>query len=125
MTREEVGRVLGQVSNASGKRNYYFDRGLAVDFGPDGTAEFIECFRDERFRVVVFGLDVFGTLADELVQAVSARYPFDPNDPELGWSYVFRDIDVALWRETKPERKGVPEGRSFDSIGVGVKGYYA
>jgi hypothetical protein len=55
--------------------------------------------------------------AEKAVQAVSARASFDENDPELGWSFVFPELDLALWRPTREEE-------SFSTVGVGVNGYF-
>jgi hypothetical protein len=39
--------------------------------------------------------------------------------------YVFLALDLALWRPTLPEGTHDPEGRTFNTVGVGVRGYFA
>ena len=59
----------------------------------------------------------------EAVTTVAAHAPFDPDDPELGHSYVFKALDLSLWRPVDDEDE--PEGRTFMTVGIGRRGYYS
>ena len=50
---------------------------------------------------------------------------YDPDDPEVGYSYIYPDLDLSVWRSTMPEGQEDDEGRFFRSVGVGRAGYYA
>ena len=77
----------------------------------------MELSRTEVFVVSLDGTALLGVPADEAVKAVAARSPFDPDDPELGWSYTFPALALALWRPTLDDE-------SFSTVGVGVPGYF-
>ncbi|GKU77079.1 hypothetical protein [Paenibacillus sp. L3-i20] len=44
------------------------------------------------------GIDVFRTKADELVAKLDKLSPYDRNNPELGYSYIFNELNICLWR---------------------------
>jgi hypothetical protein len=69
------------------------------------------------------GHDVFETKAQDLVNFISQEAPYDPDDPEIGFSYVFPILELALWRPVKPEDEDDPEGQYFSTIGIGCQGY--
>ena len=71
------------------------------------------------------GTDVFAQPAARLVELVAQDGPYDPDDPELGYSYIFPHLELALWRPVLPEGEEDPEGRYFSTIGVGRPGYFS
>lgn len=101
----------------------YRGSALQVSFGPDDRVEFIELARDEAHRVLYRGTDVFATPADELVAIIARDAPYDPDDPELGYTYTFPELNLTPWRPTMPEGGDDLDGRYFESIGVGRQGY--
>ena len=78
----------------------------------------MELSRTELFVASLEGTALLDVPADEAVDAAAARSPFDPDDPELAWSYPFPALDLALWR---PARGDAP----FSTVGVAVPGYFA
>jgi hypothetical protein len=133
MTREEVRRVMPgpcdsflKGLNPEHETDAFHDSGFQVFYGGEGpVAEYIELSREAGFRVLYRGLDVFATPADQVLSHVSGDAASDPNDPELGYAYIFPDLDLSLWRPVLPERPEDPEGREFSTIGIGVAGCYA
>ena len=133
MTREEVRRVMPgpcdsflKGLNPEHETDAFHDRGFQVFYGGEGpVVEYIELSRESGFRVLYRGLDVFATPADQVLAHVSGDAAIDPNDPELGYAYIFPDLDLSLWRPVLPESPEDPEGREFSTIGIGVAGYYA
>ncbi len=49
---------------------------------------------------------------------LSERAKFDETDPELGYSYIFPDIELSIWRPNIDDE-------FFSTIGIGQKGYYS
>ena len=132
MTREEVRRVMPgpcesfrKGLNAQHETDAFHKNGFQVFYGGDlPVVEYIELFRESGFRVVYRGVDVFATPAADVVAHVSDDAPFDAAHWELGFSYIFPDLDLSLWRPVVPESPDGPEGREFSTVGIGVAGYY-
>ena len=132
MTRDEVRRVMPgpyeafrKVPDAQHETDAFLSSGFQVFYGGElPVAEYIELSRESGFRAVYRGIDVFATPADEVVAHVCRDAAFDSADWELGYSYIFPDLDLGLWRPVLPESAADSEGREFSTIGVGVLGYY-
>lgn len=86
-----------------------------------GVVEYIELSRSST-PVLYKGTDVFQTTAEEVVELISQDALYDDSDPELGYSYIFPDLAVSVWRPCLP--KDDIKGLYFSTIGVGRKGYY-
>lgn len=98
--------------------------GFQAFYSEAGTIEFLEVSRgavDARLR----GIPVFDTDVDEVVRRLRAEADIDEDDPDLPYSYVFPEWDLALWRQFVPEDPDDTEGRLFDTVGVGMPGYYS
>ena len=50
---------------------------------------------------------------------------FDDSHPELGYSYVYPALETALWRPVIPESEDDAEGLTFETVGVGARGYFS
>jgi hypothetical protein len=94
-----------------------------VFYDDDDRAEYIELSRSEVYRALINDLDAHRTPADDLTALLSRAAPFDPDNPELGYSYVFPALDLALWR---PTLQAGPSGAgdTFATIGIGQPGYF-
>jgi hypothetical protein len=107
----------------------FFESAFQVSYDGDGRAEYIEIYRDGPFTTLYGGVDVFATGAEELVRLVAQDGPFDPDNPEHGFSYVFPSLELSLWRRCIPEEHGEEcledTGGGFETIGVGKRGYYS
>jgi hypothetical protein len=89
--------------------------------GDEPAVEYIELSRDSGLEAILDGANVFAVPADDLVSQLTRHSPFDPNDPELGYSFVFPQLELALWRPVP----FAPEGRFFSTVGIGVRGYFS
>jgi hypothetical protein len=99
-----------------------FHGGFHVFYGgEEPSVEYIELSRDCGFDAVFDGTNVFDVPADDLVSQLTRLTPFDPNDPELGYSFVFPRWELALWRPVTLD----VEGRYFSTVGIGVRGYFS
>ena len=121
MARAEVHRVMGPPTTTFRKGlpgtlvDAWHENAFQVFYDENDEAEFIELSRG-AVDALLFERSVFETEPDTMLAFVAEHDEPDMNDPELGNTYVFLDLDLALWRA---DRKG-----DFDTIGVGKPGYY-
>jgi len=101
----------------------YLDSCLQVFYDLADRVEYIELSRGGPVTAIYHDLDVFATTADQVVQHIAQHAPFDASDPELGYSYIFPDLDLSVWRQHLPEDG--PDGKYFATIGIGKLGYYS
>ena len=148
-SREEVEELLGTPERARGSRCYYFDGELALDYGGEGTLNFIEFLGgpEGALQPKLYGVHVFEAEADEVYDLLAGRNGDDVDDSEAGYSYAFRSLSVGLYREITPEnvtamvremsRMDMTALSEFDleaenrranhwaTVGIGEKDYYA
>ncbi len=104
----------------------YHNSSFQVFFDRDNKVEYIEVSRYEPLRVTYKGTNVFETKANDLVQTISSDAPFDPDDPELGYSYTFPQLELALWRPIVPKDDNHnSQHHYFSTMGVGQPGYFS
>lgn len=101
----------------------WHENGFQVFYGKDDTVEFVELSRD-AVDARLFGLAVFETDVAELVRSLEERCAFDASDADYPYCYLFPELDLSLRRRFLPEHPADPEGRVFDTVGVGIRGYY-
>jgi len=129
MSRTAVHEALGKPIRSFKKSptsphptDSWHDSGFQVFYaGTDPLVNFIELSGISGFEAVCFGHEVFSTPASKLVDLFTVHAEYDAADPELGYSYVFPSIELALWRPVQEE----PEGLYFSTIGIGVHGYFS
>ncbi len=132
MPRSEVPQLMGHLPKSIRKTpacayatDAFHNSGFQVFYaGPEPVVEYIELSRGSGLEAFFDGVDVFALPAVELVERLSRRTPFDPSDPELGYSYVFPEWELALWRPCLPEGNNDDDGRFFSTVGIGVRGYF-
>jgi hypothetical protein len=132
MSREEVRRAMSSPCESFCKGPHarhvtdaFHDSAFQVFYGGETpTVEFIELSGPSGIRAVYNGISVFETPADVVVASLSEIAPYDQDHPELGYTYIFPDLDLSLWRPVLPESPDDSDWRVFRAIGIGVKGYY-
>jgi len=128
MTHDEVIKAMGRqpdIVNGKITVGCYHRCAFQVDYSTgQHIAEYIEISDWPDFIARFDGIDVFHTPAKELVAHIASKTPYDDTDWELGYSYIFREYDLGLWRPVIPESDEDPDGRYFSTIGVGIKDYY-
>ena len=133
MTRDEVRRVMpvpcspyrksqGDLHETDAFHEYAYQ---VYYNGESPVVEFIELSDGLDYIASYRGTDVFSTPAAEMVVLVSREAAFDPDYWELGRSYTFPSIDIALWRPVLPEESDGEAGIIFSTIAIGVEGYFA
>ena len=131
MTRAECRGVMPEAPRAfrkgpgGGETDAFHSSAFQVFYDADDRVEYIELSRGRDVEPQIDGLSVLEVAADDAVAHVRRLGEFDADDPEVGYSYVFPDLDVALWRPVIPEDEDDPDGRTFSTVGVGIHGYHA
>ena len=127
MDREEVRKTMPEEPNISGSRDHvdnYHDGGLQVFYDENNKVEFIELLRGSGFTATTHGINVFDKTAQEVLEVITKVSEYNQDDLEVGYSYVFPDLELSLWRPSIPE-EGEEDGKYFSTIGIGVQGYYS
>ena len=103
MERTHVEALIGK-GRAIGTRIYYLNNEIAIDYNGD-KVDFIEFLSgiDGSIRPVIYGVSVFDTAADALLEILKKQNGTDVDDSEAGYSYRFRNISVGIYREAVPE----------------------
>ncbi|SFS03913.1 hypothetical protein [Anaeromicropila populeti] len=147
MNKEITEQLIG-TGELAGRRCYYYNSEMAIDYDSEDKVEFIE-FLDgiESFlRPVIYDVSAFDINADELVEILKIHNKGDVDEEESGYSYTFSNISVGVYRESTPtdilemieemKENGVSIEENADlefekkkaehwaTIGIGVAGYY-
>lgn len=88
--------------------------------GDEPTVDFIELSNGPNLRVLLFGMAVFTTPVPALISEMERHAELDRSDPELGYSYMFPNLELAFWRPDNDD----DETPYFGTVGVGRVGYY-
>lgn len=126
MDRTEVYSALGPPSYKAGNREKFLD-GFYISFDEQGAAEFLELARGKKYKVVFEGVDLHAVPVEKAVAAVEKRGSYDRHHPELGYSYIFGELQLSLWRGHKPEPDQPDDdedGRTFEAVGLARAGYF-
>jgi len=132
MSREEARRAMPEPPKPFRKgptsqyeTDAFHQSEFQVFYGGDQPAvEFIELSGGSVVRALYRELDVFATPADEVVTYFSRESELDQSDPEIPYCYLFRKLQLSLWRPSIPESDTDTDGRYFSTIGIGKRGYF-
>ncbi len=147
MEKSVVEKAIG-IGQFIGKRCYYFNEEKAIDYNENNTVAFIEFLAgiDGSLRPEIYGVSVFDTAADELIELLKQKNGEDIEDAEQGYSYSFLNISIGVYREIRPsdvlemieemKADSIPTEDNEDliadmcranhwaTIGAGIAGYY-
>ncbi len=87
------------------------------------TAEFIEVCRGGPVAVMFQGYDLLATPASDLIPALDIFTPFDRAITDPGFSFIFQEWQISLWRLARPE-DDEEDARFFANAGAAVSGYF-
>lgn len=126
-SRQEVHALVGPPTSTHDKFEYYDHEGywFMLEYR-DNKVVYIE-FRETGQPLLLSGLDVFRTPAEELIPLVVevTRSAFDPHYPEIPYAYVFPELELSLWMPVPlKEENNDKAGIYFETVGIGVKGYF-
>ncbi len=129
MTRSQVHEQFGKPEfvTRDGSREGFLG-GFMVDFDQEDRVEFIELAKSENFRGVFEGKCLHELPADDAVAVVSRFGTYDETVRDLGYSYIFPDLQLSLWRGTiaDPDQPDDDhQGRCFEAVGIAVDDYFS
>lgn len=147
MDQSAIEAAIGK-GQLTGKRYYYYNNEMAIDYSVNKTVEFIEFLGgiDGSVHPVIYGISAFDAAADELTSLLRQRNNGEIDDSEDGYSFAFLNISVGVYRELRPsdvmemieemKADGIPTEGNEDvarelrkanhwaTIGAGIAGYY-
>lgn len=147
MDQSAVEAAIGK-GQLAGKRYYYYNNEMAIDYSDNKTVEFIEFLGgiDGSVHPVIYGISAFDAPADELTGLLRQMNNGEIDDSEDGYSFAFLNISVSVYRELRPsdvmemieemKADGIPTEGNEDvahemrkanhwaTIGAGIAGYY-
>ena len=97
MMKSEVLEILGEPEFENNKR-LGFQSGFYVDIDANDKVEFIELAPSEEYEVFYKGKNLHKAPAIDVVSLIQLDDKFDETDPELGYSYIFKKLQLSLWR---------------------------
>ena len=121
----EPPRVFRKTLDSAVTTDAWHRSSFQVFYDAAERVEYIELSKAPDVEPTVDGVAVLRVSAEEAVEHIGRIAAFDGSDPEWPYSYVFQGLDLALWRPTLPEDADDAEGRTFSTVGVGVRGYFA
>jgi len=103
MSRQEVEACIQEYTAKYRKPSYsknYFEHVFMVKYDEEERVHFIEIPSSLKdiFTCSFRGMDVFNTKAEELVAKVDEISPYDRDDWELGYMYMFPALGLSFWR---------------------------
>ena len=101
----------------------YLDSAFQVFFDSSGAVEYIELSKCTDFSARLLGRNVFAVPAQELILQLSSETDLESDDG--GYSFLSHELSLSLWRPVLPASLQDEDGRFFETVGVGVRGYYA
>jgi hypothetical protein len=80
--------------------------------------------------------------AEEIISWLTRETPYDDSDSESGYSFIFPQLELSLWRPSRPEDvepieedaseadrayfwEEFERARYFATVGLGMPGYYS
>ena len=126
MTREEAREAMpdGRESflktpDSQHPTDAWFEAGFQVFYSDNPpVVDSIELSRDGGFSVNCWGIDVFSTPVDRVVNHFERYSALDIADPEIGCSYLFPAARLWVWRPFMPESDDDEHARYFSIIGI-------
>ena len=125
MNRHEVQNVMPETSKPFMKTKFskvetdsFHEAGFQVFYNEKACVEYIELSRGCPFIAELFSIDPFRFKVEELIKKISEKAKYDESNPEIGYSFIFPEIELSLWRSDI-------EDKYFLTIGIGQKGYYS
>ncbi len=130
MSQEDVRRVMGiprlslPLRGRLAPEEYYDSVGFSIQYDFDFRVRFIEVGAHPRARFFYRGYSVFETKADDLIRLIETDGPIDTSHREFPTNVVFPSLELALWRRCLPEESGGEDGTYFETLAIGVSGYF-
>jgi len=138
INRKEVITILGEPFDNYGKRDYYYNSELAIDYDNNFNIEFIEFLGgyDGSLKPYIYDFNIFEDKADKLIDLLKDKNIMCDTDSNIPYEYIFKSISFGVTREMNPdefikENTNNPmfeelekKANYFNTCGIGAKDYY-
>ena len=121
--RNDIHELLGPPNDFNENTDYYSNSSIQIHYSEDGVVEFIELASDQN--VVWDGISIFFTPVVELVKELLKKTKQSTNESEPGYTFTYPEYELCFWRPTQPDEEDPNEGKYFESVGLGSKGYFS
>ncbi len=123
MRRREVVKRFGSPEFDGDYRVGYFG-GFLIDFDDDDKVEFIELTNSDQFDATYKSKNLHLLKANEVVAFIEQEDSYDVNDPEIGYSYIFKMLQLCLWRGIVADNESDEKGHHFETVGIATGSYF-
>ena len=128
-TKNETYEKIGKPNRSINSTDYYENPYFSIHYDQNNFVEYIEVsnLNSNQYKLILENIDIFNTEAIELIKKLKIKLGinYDESDPEIPYSFIFPDIELSFWRPIIPENEFDSEGKYFETVGIGIKGYYS
>ena len=112
MSPEEVHAAMGDMPERLFRRSKseryetegYHQNTVQIHYDGDSpSVNFVELAGAGEMVAVFCGIPVFQTKVDHLISLLSEYDDYDQSAPEPEYMYIYRNLDISLWRPVVPE----------------------
>ena len=97
----------------------YYDGTLTIAYDAEDRVASIELSAGGDLRPVYRDIDLFDSPVSKAVSALEKDGPFDPDAPEMPFTFVFPALELAL------ERSDEADDATFERLTMGGEGFYS
>ncbi len=102
-----------------GSRDAYYEGTLTVAYDAEDRVASIELSVGGEVRPLYRDIDLFDVPATKAVSALEKDGPYDPDAPEMPFTYIFPALELAL------ERSDEADDATFERLTMGGEGFYS
>ena len=126
MSREAVQEALNDApreevpdDDDDGSRESYYDGALRIAYDAEDRVASIELTAGAEIKALYRDIDLFDVPSNKAVSALEKDGPFDPDAPEMPFTFVFPALELAL------ERSDEADDATFERVIIGGEGFYS
>ena len=102
-----------------GSKDSYYDGSLRIAYDAEDRVASIELSAGGDLRPMYRDIDLFESPVTKAVSALEKDGPFDPDAPEMPFTFVFPALELAL------ERSDEADDATFERLTLGGEGFYS
>lgn len=103
----------------NGSRDVYYDGALRIAYDAEDRVASIELAAGGELRALYRDIDLFDVPSKKAVAALEKDGPYDPDAPEMPFTFVFPALELAL------ERSDEADDSTFERLTMGGEGFYS
>ena len=116
---DEAPRDESADDDDDGSRDVYYDGALRIAYDAEDRVASIELSAGGEIRAMYRDIDLFDVGSMKAVAALEKDGPYDPDAPEMPYTFVFPALELAL------ERSDESEDSTFERLTMGGEGFYS